>query len=460
VNVALPSIQSDLGFSQADLAWVVNAYLIAFGGLLLLAGRLGDLISRRGVFLAGLAVFTVASLLCGSAQSKEILVAARFIQGVGGAMTSAVVLGMIVTMFPEPREQAKAIGVDSFVASAGGSIGLLAGGVLTQAINWHWIFFVNVPIGIVTAIAARRLIAKDTGIGFRRGADVLGAVLITGALMLLVYTIVKPAAEYGWGAGRTLAYGAAALVLLGAFIAREATARTPLMPLRIFRSRNVAGANLIQALTVAGMFGMFFMGALYLQRVLGYDPLEIGLAFLPTTIVMGGLSLFYAEKLITRFGARRTLVPGLGLVAAGLLLFTRAPVDGSYVTDVLPVLLLIGTGVAVCFPALMTLAMSGATERDAGLASGLVNTTVQVGGAIGLAILATLASGRTDALRAGGEPAAGALNAGFHVAYLVGAALVAVALVVAVVVLRPESAGAGAGAAADEPRPDVYPEAA
>jgi EmrB/QacA subfamily drug resistance transporter len=452
VNVALPSIQSDLGFSQADLAWVVNAYLIAFGGLLLLAGRLGDLISRRGVFLAGLAVFTIASLLCGSAQSKEMLVAARFVQGVGGAMTSAVVLGMIVTMFPEPREQAKAIGVYSFVASAGGSIGLLAGGVLTQAINWHWIFFVNVPIGIATAIAARRLIGKDTGIGFRQGADVLGALLITGALMLLVYTIVKPAAEDGWGAGRTLAYGAVAIALLGAFVAREATARTPLMPLRIFRSRNVAGANLIQALTVAGMFGMFFMGALYLQRVLGYDPLEIGLAFLPTTVVMGGLSLFYAEKLITRFGARRTLVPGLGLVAAGLLLFTRAPVDGSYVTDVLPVMLLIGTGVAVCFPALMTLAMSGATPSDAGLASGLVNTTVQVGGALGLAVLATLAATETGSRRAAGEQVAAALNGGYHLAYAIGAGLVVVAIGVAMALLRPEREAAAEQAGVVEMR--------
>jgi EmrB/QacA subfamily drug resistance transporter len=438
VNVALPSIQSDLGFSQADLAWVVNAYLIAFGGLLLLAGRLGDLVSRRSVFLAGLAVFTLASLLCGAAQSKEVLVAARFVQGVGGAMTSAVVLGMIVTMFPEPRDQAKAIGVYSFVASAGGSIGLLAGGVLTQAINWHWIFFVNVPIGIATAIAARRLIAKDTGIGYRAGADVLGAVLITGALMLLVYTIVKPAAEHGWGATRTLAYGAVAIALLGAFVAREATARTPLMPLRIFRSRNVAGANLIQGLTVAGMFGMFFMGALYLQRVLGYDPLQIGLAFLPTTIVMGGLSLFYAEKLITRFGARRTLVPGLGLVAAGLLLFTRAPVDGSYVTDILPVMLLIGAGAAVCFPSLMTLAMSGATPADAGLASGLVNTTVQVGGALGLAVLATLSATETTGRRAAGESLATALNGGYHLAYTVAAGLVLVSLAIAVVLIKPE----------------------
>jgi EmrB/QacA subfamily drug resistance transporter len=338
----------------------VNAYLIAFGGLLLLAGRLGDLISRRGVFLAGLGVFTVASLVCGIAQSQEVLVAARFVQGVGGAMTSAVILGMIVTMFPEPREQAKAIGVYSFVASAGGSVGLLAGGVLTQAINWHWIFFVNIPIGIATAVFALRLLDKDKGLGFGRGADVLGAVLITGALMLLVYTIVKPAADYGWGAGRTLGLGAASLALLVAFVAREATARNPLIPLRIFRSRNVSGANAIQALFVAGMFSLFFLGALYLQRVLGYDALETGLAFLPVTVAIGALSLRYSERLIMRFGAKATLLPGLVLIAAGLGLFTRVPVDGDYLTDVLPTMLLLGTGAGLSFPALMTLAMSGA----------------------------------------------------------------------------------------------------
>jgi EmrB/QacA subfamily drug resistance transporter len=438
VNVALPSIQADLGFSSSGLAWVVNAYLIAFGGLLLLAGRLGDLLSRRGVFLAGLAVFTAASLICGVAQSQAMLVGARFVQGVGGAMTSAVILGMIVTMFPEPREQAKAIGVYSFVASAGGSIGLLAGGVLTQAISWHWIFFVNLPIGVATAIAATRLLARDRGTGIGQGADVLGAVLVTGALMLLVYTIVKPAAELGWGAGRTLALGVGALALLAAFVAREATAANPLMPLRIFRSRNVAGANAIQALVVAGMFAMFFLGALYLERIQGYEPLEIGLAFLPTTIVMGTLSLRYSERLISRFGARRSLIPGLALVLAGLALFTQAPVGGSYVVHVLPVMLLIGTGVALAFPALMTLAMSGATPADAGLASGLVNTTVQVGGALGLAVLATFASTETRSLLAAGDSGAEALNGGFHLAYLIGAGLVAVALAVALFVLEPE----------------------
>src|SRR3989440_3232059 len=377
VNVALPSIQSDLGFTQSSLAWVVNAYLIAFGGLLLLAGRYGDILGRKSVFLAGLGVFTSASLVCGVAQSQEVLVAARFVQGVGGAMTSAVILGMIVTMFPEPREQAKAIGVYGFVASAGGSIGLLVGGVLTQAVNWHWIFFVNIPIGIATGLVAVRLLERERGIGFGGGADVPGAVLITSSLMLGVYTIVKPAAEYGWGAGRTLGLAAASLALLAAFVVREARTANPLIPLGIFRARNVSGANVIQALLVAGMFGTFFLGSLYLQRVRHYDALEIGLAFLPATIVMGILSLRYSDRLISRFGARRTLIPGVVLVAAGLALFTRAPVHGSYAVDVLPVMILIGFGVGTAFPALMTLAMSGATQEDAGLASGLVNTTMQ-----------------------------------------------------------------------------------
>jgi EmrB/QacA subfamily drug resistance transporter len=436
VNVALPAIQNDLGFSQSGLAWVVNAYLIAFGGLLLLAGRLGDLVSRRGVFLAGLALFTLASLACGLADSQPVLVAARFVQGIGGALTSAVTLGMIVTMFPEPGERAKALGVYSFVASAGGSIGLLAGGVLTQAVNWHWIFFVNIPIGAATAALAVRLLDRDRGIGLGRGADLAGAALVTGALMLGVYTIVKPAAEYGWTAGPTLRYGAAAAALLAGFVWREATASNPLMPLRILRSRSVAGANAIQALTVAGMFGAFFLGALYLQRVLGYDALRTGAAFLPTTIVMGTLSLRYSQPLIMRFGARTCLLPGLALIAIGLAVFSRMPVDGSYLTDVLPSMILIGTGVGVCFPALVTLAMSGATDGDAGLTSGLVNTTVQVGGALGLAVLATLSAGRTTHVLTSGGPAAQALTSGYRLALLVGAGLVLVAIVVALTVLR------------------------
>jgi EmrB/QacA subfamily drug resistance transporter len=438
VNVALPSIRDDLGFSQSSLAWVVNAYLISFGGLLLLAGRFGDILGRRSIFLAGLALFTVASLLCGVAQSQEILVGARFIQGIGGAMTSAVVLGMIVTMFPEPREQAKAIGVYGFVASAGGSVGLLAGGVLTESINWHWIFFINIPIAILTAFFTLRLIERDKGIGFGDGADVPGAVLITTSLMLGVYTIVKPAAEQGWGSAEALGLGAASLALLAAFIVREATAGNPLIPLRIFRSRNVSGANVIQALTVAGMFGLFFMGALYLQEVLGYSPLEIGFAFLPATVVMGVLSFKFAEPLFTRFGARRTLLAGLVLVAIGLALFTNTPVDGKYVVNVLPPMLILGLGIGVCFPALMNLAMSGATQQDAGLASGLVNTTAQVGGALGLAVLATLSTTRTEDLLADGESAASALTSGFHLAFIIGAALVVVAVAVGLTVLQSE----------------------
>jgi EmrB/QacA subfamily drug resistance transporter len=442
VNVALPSIQTDLGFSTSSLAWVVNAYLIAFGGLLLLAGRIGDLIGRRTVFITGLALFTVASLLCGASQSPEMLVAARFVQGIAGALASAVILGMIVTMFTEPRDQAKAIGVYGFVASSGGSVGLLAGGVLTQSISWHWIFFINVPIGIVTAVLALRLLPKDKGIGLAGGADVPGALLITGALMTLVYTIVEPAAKYGWGAGRTLGLGAVAVALLVAFVVREATTSCPLMPLRIFRSRNVSGANAVQALAVAGMFGMFFLGALYLQRILGYDALQTGLAFLPATLVMAWMSLGYSQKLIMRFGARSTLIPGLALIAAALALFAQAPVDGHYVVNVLPVMVLLGAGAGVSFPALMTLAMSGATPSDAGLASGLVNTTVQVGGALGLAVLATLSATRSQDLVASGDSHAAALTGGYHLAFLIGAALVVAAIGVATVVLQGEKKAA------------------
>jgi EmrB/QacA subfamily drug resistance transporter len=454
VNVALPSIQEDLGFSQSSLAWVVNAYLIAFGGLLLLAGRLGDLISRRDVFLAGLVVFTLASLVCGFSQSQAMLVVARFVQGVGGAMTAAVVLGMIVTMFPEPREQAKAIGVYAFVASAGGSVGLLAGGVLTQALSWHWIFFINIPIGVLTGLLSLRLLDRDRGLGFGNGADVLGAVLITTSLMLGVYTIVEPAAKDGWGAPLTLGLSAASLALLGAFIARESTTSNPLVPLRIFRSRNVSGANAIQALTVAGMFGLFFLGVLYLQEVLGYDALETGLAFLPTTLVMGTMSVRYAEPLIMRFGARRTLLPGLVLIALGLALFATVPVDGSYVADVLPPTVLLGFGVGVSFPALMTLAMSGATREDAGLASGLVNTTAQVGAAIGLAVLATLSATRTEDLLAAGDSTPVALTSGYELSFWIASGLVVLAFFVALIVLEPEPPQGQEAEAGADPRAD------
>jgi EmrB/QacA subfamily drug resistance transporter len=435
VNVALPSIQDDLGFSQNKLAWVINAYMIPFGGLLLLAGRMGDLLGQRRVFLFGLAIFTTASLVCAISQNQEMLVGARFIQGIGGALSSAVILGMIVTMFPEPAAQAKAIGVYGFVASAGGSIGLLLGGVLTDAISWHWIFLINLPIGIAVAYLAKRLVANPDGIGLSEGADFPGALLLTSSLMLGVFTILQ-IEDWGWGDSRTLILSAISAVLLALFIFRQARIANPLMPLRLFRSRNVAGSNVLQALLVAGMFGMFFLGALYLQRVLDYTPLQVGFAFLPTTIVMGALSLGFSEKLIMRFGPRTTLIPGVCLVVVALLLFARTPVDGNYLTDLLPPFLLIGIGVGTSFPAIMTLAMSGATPEDAGLASGLVNTSMQVGGSIGLAVLATLSSERTSSLLADGEGQLAALNSGYHVAYLIGAGLAAAAVAIAVFVLR------------------------
>jgi predicted MFS family arabinose efflux permease len=345
---------------------------------------------------------------------------------------------MIVTMFPERGEQAKAIGVFSFVAAAGASIGLLAGGILTQAINWHWIFFVNLPIGVATALLAARLVERDEGIGLRQGADVLGAVLVTGALMLGVYTILE-AGNYGWASSHTFGFGATALALMIAFIAREARTPTPLVPLRIFRSRNVSGANLVQMLLVAGLFGMFFLGVQYLQRLLGYDAIETGLAFLPVAVIIGALSLGFSARLNMRFGAKATLLPGLALIGAGLVLFARSPLDGSYAIDVLPAMVLFGTGAGLSFPSLTTLAMSGATQRDAGLASGLINTSLQVGGAVGLAILTTLATTRTDILLAGGESTATALVGGYHFAFLISAGLVLAAIGLALAVLRSET---------------------
>jgi EmrB/QacA subfamily drug resistance transporter len=462
VNVALPSIQQDLGFSQNDLAWVVNAYLIAFGGLLLLAGRIGDLIGQRRIFLFGLATFTGASFLCALSQSQGLLIGARFVQGVGGALTSAVILGMIVTMFSEPRQQMKAIGVYTFVAVAGGSIGLLVGGVLTETINWHWIFFVNIPIGIATGLAAIRLVPDREGIGLAAGADLPGAALLTGGLMLGVYAILG-VAEAGWGSTQTLVLGAVSIGLLYAFVARQERVANPLMPLRLFRSRNVSGANLVQALLVVGMFGMFFLGALYMQRILGYDALQVGLAYLPMTLVMGTMSFRVAAQLNLRYGPQATLLPAMIFVVAGLLLLARTPIDATYAVDLLPPMILIGLGAGLAFPSLMTLAMSGATASDSGLASGLVNTSVQVGGAIGLAVLATFATERTDAQLANGVSPAAALNSGYHLAYLIGVGLVLVAIAIAVGVLRqrsPEGAPAPVPEVPAEPVPGAGTEPA
>ena len=438
VNVALPSIQQDLGFSQGNLAWVVNGYLISFGGLLLLAGRLGDLIGQRRVFLTGLGIFTVASLLCALAQNQVWLIAARFIQGVGGALTSAVILGMIVTMFPEPKDLGKAIGVYGFVASAGGSIGLLAGGVLTS-INWHWIFLINLPAGVVTAYLAVRLVENHKGIGVKQGADIPGAVLLIAGLMTAVYAILQ-VEKWGWDSSGVLGLGAVAVALLVAFVVRQAKVANPLMPLRLFRSRTLTGANLIQALLIAGMFGMFFLAVLYAQQILGYTALEVGLAFLPTTVAMGAVSLRFSGPVSMKYGLRTTLLVSFALVAAGLLLFARTPVNGHYVTDLLAPSMLLGLGAGLGFPGLMTLAMSGVAPQDAGLASGLVNTAAQVGGAIGLAVLATAAAGRTNGELAAGVDPAFAVNSGYHLAYLIGAVLVAVAAVIVLGVVRKPAA--------------------
>jgi EmrB/QacA subfamily drug resistance transporter len=443
VNVALPSIQTDLHFSQSNLAWVVNAYLIAFGGLLLLVGRIGDLIGRKRIFLVGLAIFTLASLVCGLSQSQGMLIVARFVQGVGGAMTSAVILGMIVTMFPRPADQAKAIGIYSFVASAGGALGLLLGGVLTQGLNWHWIFFVNIPIGIATAFFATRLIKQEKGIGLEHGADAPGALLLVSSLMLAVYTIVE-ASSYGWGSAHTIGFGAVSIGLLVSFVVRQATAASPLVPLRVFRSRTVTGANVVQVLMVAGLFGMFFLGALYMQRVLHYDAIEVGLAFLPVALGIAVLSLGFSARLITRFGSAPTLVPGLVFMAIGLVLFRSAPANANYWTDLLPVMVLLGIGAGLGFPALMTLAMSAATPEDSGLASGLVNTTQQVGGALGLAVLATLSTTRSNSLHASGHTLTSSLVSGYHLAFSIGAVLLVVAIGLAVVLLARKSPAADA----------------
>ncbi|MEU0479893.1 MFS transporter [Streptosporangium sp. NPDC006013] len=443
VTVAMPAIQRDLGFSPAELSWTVNAYLIAFGGLLLLAGRLGDLIGRKTMFLAGNAVFTVASLLAGVAAGPGMLIAARFLQGVGSAMASAVVLGILVTLFTEAGERAKAIGVFSFTGAAGASIGQVLGGVLTDALSWHWIFFINLPIGLATIALAIRALPGERGAGLAAGADVLGAVLVTGGLMLGIYTVVK-IEQYGWLATHTLGFGAVSLALLAAFLIRQATARTPLMPLRVFRSRNVSGANLAQMLALSAMFAFQILVALYMQKVLGYGALDTGLAMLPAAVAIGGVSLFVSARLNTRFGERAVLLAGLALLFGAMGWLTRVPVDANYVTDLLPVMLLIAGG-GLVLPALATLGMSGAGAGDAGLASGLFNTTQQVGMATGVAVLSTLAASRTEELLAAGESQAAALTGGYQLAFGTAAALLVAAFIVALIVLR-------------QPRPDTAPQ--
>ena len=435
VNVALPSIKTSLHFSGTSLAWVVNAYLLTFGGFLLLGGRLGDLYGHRRLFLIGITLFTLASLSCGLADSEAFLVTARAVQGLGGAITSAVALSLIMTLFTDPVERAKAMGVFGFVASGGGTVGVLLGGVLTDVLNWHWIFLVNVPIGVAVFVASLRVLPTAARPASPGRLDVAGAFVVTASLMLAVYAIVN-GNQWGWASARMIALLLAAAALMGVFVAIEARVRSPLMPLGLFRLRNLSTANGIGVLWAAAMFAWFFLTALYLHNVLGYSPLDVGLAFAPTSVIMGVFSLGLSAKLVMRFGIRRPLVAGLLLATAGLVLFVRAPVGGSFSVDVLPSMVLLGVGAGMAFNPLLLAAMGDVAADEAGLASGVVNTAFMMGGALGLAVLASLAARRTQSLQASGESLKAALTGGYHLAYLVGAAFALAGALLGALVLR------------------------
>jgi EmrB/QacA subfamily drug resistance transporter len=435
VNVALPSIKDDLGFTQASLAWVVNAYLLTYGGFLLLGGRLGDLFGHRRLFLLGLSLFTAASLWCGLSTSEGMLIVARSVQGIGGAIVSAVSFGLVMTLFTEPAERAKAMGIAGFVASGGGTIGVLLGGVLTDTLNWHWIFLVNLPIGAVVILLSLRLLPPTPGHAAGESIDFGGAVTVTGALMLAVYAIVN-GNQAGWASGQTLGMLAGAVALLGLFVVIESRVRQPLMPLRLFKLRNVATANGVAVLWAAAMFAWFFMSALYLQLVLGYTPLQVGLAFVPSNIIMGALSIGVSAKLVMRYGIKRPLGTGLLVAAVGLALFARAPVDGNFIIDVLPSMILLGFGAGIAFNPVLLAAMNDVEPQEAGLASGFVNTSFMMGGALGLAVLASIAASRSNHLLAAGNGNLSALLGGYHLAFIVGAVFATAAAALGVGVLR------------------------
>ena len=441
VNVALPDIQRDLHFSQSSLIWVVDAFLITFGSILLMAGRLGDLIGRKKVFLGGIALFTVSSALCGLATGQAMLIAGRFVQGAGGALSASVIIAIIVTEFPDPGERARAMSAYIFVTVTGAALGLLVGGVLTQALSWHWIFFINVPIGIVTFLLGQRLIDENEGLGIRRGVDVTGSLLVTVALMLGIYAIIE-ATEYGWVSAHTLGFGAAAIVLLAVFFVLESRLANPIMPLRILRTRTLLNSSIVRGLLASGAFTTFFLGALYFENVLGYSPIRTGLAFLPISVVMGALSSGITARLVGRFGNKRVLVPGMVSALAGLLLLTTVGPDTDYVALVLPAFVLIGLGAGTAFMPLLSIAMADVPSADAGLGSGVVNVSMQMASALGLAVLGTIAADHTKALEAAGQATPDALSGGYRLAFLIGAILVAVGTVVAVVLLHgdpPES---------------------
>jgi EmrB/QacA subfamily drug resistance transporter len=454
VGVALPSIREDLGFTETSLAWVVNAYLLTYGGFLLLGGRLGDLFGHRRLFLVGITVFTLASLACGLSTTQWMLVAARTVQGLGGAVASAVSLSLMMTLFTEPAERAKAMGIFGFVASGGGSIGVLLGGVLTDLINWHWIFLVNFPIGILVVVLSLRLLPTERGPAMSGRLDVAGAVTVTAALMLAVYAIVN-GNQNGWASAETLGVLAGAAALLAVFLVIESRVPAPLVPLRLFKLRNIRVSNIVGVLWAAAMFAWFFLTALYLQLVLHYSPLEVGLAFLPANVIMGVLSIGVSAKLVMRFGFRKPLATGLLLAAAGLLLFARAPVDGTFVLDVLPSMILLGVGAGIAFNPVLLAAMSDVEPSESGLASGLVNTSFMMGGALGLAVLASIAASRSHTLRLDGVGELSALTGGYHLAFLVGAVFAATGAILGGTLLRtrqaaPEHEAAHAGAQAAE----------
>jgi EmrB/QacA subfamily drug resistance transporter len=440
VNVALPSIREDLDFSETSLAWVVNAYLLTYGGFLLLGGRLGDLFGHRRLFLLGITLFTVASLACGLSTSQGMLIAARAVQGIGGATASAVALSLMMTLFTEPAERAKAMGVFGFVAAGGGSIGVLLGGILTDSLDWHWIFLVNLPIGVLVYALSLRLLPAAPGMEGGGRLDVAGAITVTSSLMLAVYAIVNGNQE-GWASGQTLGLLGAAAALMALFIAIESRVRSPLMPLGLLKMRNLATANVVGILWAAAMFAWFFLSALYLQLVLGYSPLQVGLAFLPANLIMGVFSIGLSAKLVMRFGIRPPLATGLLLAAAGLLLFARAPVDGNFLVDVLPSMILLGFGAGMAFNPVLLAAMSDAEPSESGLASGIVNTAFMMGGALGLAVLASLAAHRTETLRGDGDGPLAALNGGYHISFLIGAFFALAAATIGAALLRAEMPG-------------------
>ncbi|MBZ5790145.1 DHA2 family efflux MFS transporter permease subunit [Burkholderia contaminans] len=447
VNVALPSISTDLHFTETALVWVVNAYLLTFGGCLLLGGRLGDLYGQRRMFLAGLVVFTLASLACGLAQSQTMLIAARAVQGLGGAVVSAVSLSLIMNLFTEPGERAWAMGVYGFVCAGGGSIGVLLGGLLTSSLSWHWIFLVNLPIGIAVYAMCATLLPRLRAPAGTARLDVAGALTVTASLMLAVYGIVG-GNEAGWLSTQTVVLIGAAVALLALFIAIEARAAHPLMPLTLFAARNVALANVIGVLWAAAMFAWFFLSALYMQRVLGYGPLQVGLAFLPANLIMAAFSLGLSARIVMRFGIRGPIAAGLLIAACGLALFSRAPVDGGFVWHVLPGMTLLGIGAGVAFNPMLLAAMNDVDPADSGLASGIVNTAFMMGGALGLAVLASLAAARTDALAAANAAPLDALNGGYHAAFAFGAAFAAAAALIGLALrIRPQNGVEGVGPA-------------